>query len=804
VEAALKELVSEAPTGATPAKVRIRPAAVFLLGIFLISGATLQYEVVLTRLMSVVSWYYLAFVSVSMAMFGMTAGALAVQLREEFFAEELYGRRLAQAALAMGISLPLSMLTMFAIPLSEITSLQELYVLLLFTSVISVPFFFAGVVVCLALTRSQYPIGRVYAVDLVGAAAGCLGAIGLMKIIDAPSAVLAVAAVVCGSAALFAYWAGDRRLLRTGTLLTLAMVALVSINATSQNPVRPVWSRTGIDKRSHVEMWNAISRVRLYPAVVDQPFMWGASPNTPKLAAEWMWLDIDSDAATSILRYPGDANRLRFLNYDVTSLAYQIRHGGSAAVIGIGGGRDLMTAWTNGFQRIVGVEINPSLVELAHKLRNYNGLAYIPAVEIHQDEGRSYLTRTTEKFDVIQASMVDTWAAASAGSMSLTENSLYTVEGWKIFYEHLKPGGILTMTRWSMGVEASQTERMFAVAWATLLEEGAENPAEHIALVGSGAVATILLSNRPLTFEDRAHLKNICSAMEFKILFLNGEATPPAAFAAIAATRKLGQLQRITTSGSLDISPPYDRSPFFFNSLRLSSLWSARATVVGGNLLALRFLLGYMLVAVLLLALLVFWPLTRWNRSTLSSFNWKSGGIVYFVSIGMGFMLAEMAMIEQQSLLLGHPIYSLAVVLAGLILSTGIGSLVSEQFRIPSWRTCRGLALGAAVVVVAYALTVLPLIHMAAGGSLWKRIALTLALLFPCGFLMGFCFPLGMRILRGAGSEGTLPWMWALNGAASVVAAFLAVLLSMETSTVDCALAGAGCYAIAALLPPRS
>lgn len=800
---ALKELVSGAVTGATPAPGRTKPA-IFLLGVFLISGATLQYEVVLTRLMSVVSWYYLAFVSVSMAMFGMTAGALAVQLRKGFFADGLCGRRLAQAALAMGISLPLSMLTMFAIPLGEITSVQELYSLLLFTAVIAVPFFFAGVVVCLALTRCQYPIGRVYAVDLVGAAGGCLAAVGLLKIIDAPSVVLAVAAVVCTSAALFAYWAGDRRLLRTSTLLTLAMVLLASINAISKSPVRPVWSKTEIDKRPHLEMWNPISRVRVYAPVVDQPFMWGASPKTPKLAAEWMWLDIDSDAATSILRYPGDANALRFLNYDVTSLAYQIRQGGSAAVIGIGGGRDLMTAWANGFKRIVGVEINPSLVELARKLRNYNGFARIPAVEIHQDEGRSYLTRTAEKFDVIQASMVDTWAAASAGSMSLTENSLYTVEGWRIFYEHLKPDGILTMTRWNMGAEASQTARMFAVAWATLLEEGTENPAEHIALVGAGPVATILLSKRPLTFEDRGQLKSICSAMEFKILFLNGEATlTPADVAAIAATRNLPQLQRVTTSGPLDISPVYDRSPFFFNSLRLHYLWSAGANVVGGNLLALRFLLGYILVAVLLLVLAVFWPLTRWNAASHSSFSWKSGGIVYFVTIGMGFMLAEMAMIEQQSLLLGHPIYSLAVVLAGLILSTGIGSLVSEQFGMPGWRTCRGLALGAAIVVMAYALTVLPLIHLAAGLDLWKRIALALALLFPCGFLMGFCFPLGMRTLRVAGSEDTLPWMWALNGAASVVAAFLAVLLSMETSTVACALAGAGCYAIAALLPPR-
>ena len=801
---ALEEIRSEDTESTAPVESGGRMMA-FLLGVFLLSGATLKYEVVLTRLMSVLSWYYLAFVSVSMAMFGMTAGALAVQLRRDLFAGELRGRRLTQAALAMGVSLPLCMLTMFAIPLGEISSFQELYTLLLFTIVIAIPFFFAGVVVCLALTRSPYPIGRVYAVDLIGAAAGCLGAVQLMKTVDAPSAVLVISTMVFVSAALFAYWAGARGFLRASALLAIGMGVLTLVNATSPNPVRPLWAKSGIDKRPHMDLWNPISRVRLFPAVVDQPFMWGASPNTPKLPVEWMWLDIDSDAASSILRYPGEPKELGFLNYDVTSLAYQMRPGGSAAVIGIGGGRDLLTAWANGFGRIVGVEINPSLVDLAGRLGNYNGFRRIPALEIHEDEGRSYLTRSAEKFDVIQASMVDTWAAASAGSMSLTENSLYTVEAWKIFYEHLKPGGILTMTRWNAGAEAAQTARMFAVAWATLLTEGVENPREHLALIGSGRVATILLSNRPFTLEDRVRLKNICGELEFAILFFSGDSpSPMPIFTAIAGTHNLRELDRLTTRGSIDISPVYDRSPFFFNSLPLLYLFKAGGEqMAGGNLLALRFLLGSMVVAVVLLALAIFWPLKLWGKSRKVSWPWRPGGIVYFLGIGLGFMLAEMAMIEQQSILLGHPIYSLAVVLAGLILSTGIGSLVSESYRNPGSQACRLLALAAAAAVVAYAFAGMPVIHAAAGLDLWKRIAVALVVLFPCGFLMGFCFPLGMRTLRAGGGEETLPWMWALNGAASVMAAFLAVLISMEASTVTCALVAAACYGIAALLPPR-
>jgi hypothetical protein len=788
----------------TPSHSRQMPA--FLLGVFLLSGATLQYEVVLTRLMSVVSWYYLAFVSVSMAMFGMTAGALAVQLLEDFFAEDVRGRRLTQSALAMAVSLPLSMLTMFAIPLGEVTSVQGVYTLLLFTAVISIPFFFAGVVVCLALTRSPYPIGRVYAIDLIGAAAGCLGAIGLMQLVDAPSAVLVVSGIVFASAALFAFSARENALLRKAALLAIAMLVLAAVNATSESPIRPLWVKFGLDKRASIEVWNPISRVRVYPPVIDQPYMWGASPKTPNLKVKWMWLDIDSDAASSIIENRGDPHALQFLNYDVTSLAYQLRPGGSAAVIGIGGGRDLLTAWTNGFHRIVGVEINPSLIDLTtNKLKSFSGFPLIPALDIHKDEGRSFLTRSAERFDVIQASMVDTWAATSAGSMSLTENSLYTVEGWKIFYEHLKPAGMLTVTRWNMGIESAQTARMFSVAWATLLSEGVANPRDHVALIGSGRVATILLTNRPFSPDDEKNLKKICDDLQFRILFLKDSSSPLLAqLPVIAATHTLPELTRATSGAVFDISPVYDRSPFFFNSLHLRNLlFHGDQPIEGGNLLALSFLLSYMLAAILLLGLAVFWPLRHWYKSRNTRSPWSSGGIVYFLAIGLGFMLVEVAMIEQQSLLLGHPIYSLAVVLAGLILSTGIGSMVSEAYRAPTWRTCRTLALAAAVVVAAYAFVVLPLIHAAAALALWQRIALALALLFPCGFLMGFCFPIGMRALRAGGNSETLPWMWALNGAASVVAAFLAVILSMEASTITCSLVGAACYAVAALLPPR-
>src|SRR5208283_1916266 len=152
------------------------------------------------------------------------------------------------------------------------------------------------------------------------------------------------------------------------------------------------------------------------------------------------------------------------------------------------------------------------------------------------------------------------------------------------------------------------------------------------------------------------------------------------------------------------------------------------------------------------------------------------------------------------SIFLGQPIYSLAVVLAGLILFAGLGSLASDRMAIGASLSSRAPALFSAVVLVAYSLAVLPAIHGAVGGVLWQRIAVSLALVAPCGFIMGFCFPIGMRWATELGQEGNLPWMWALNGAASVLASFIAMAISTETSIRTCVLTGAAFYALGGIL----
>jgi spermidine synthase len=781
----------------------------FFLGLALICAGTLMYEVVLTRILSVLCWYYLAFVSISMAMFGMTAGALFVQVRPDWFRDDEIPNRLAQVTFAMAISMPLALLTLFAIPLDISKSLQTLVSFMLFSATIAVPFFFSGVVVCASLTRIRLPIGRIYFADLLGAGIGCVAAVALLELIDAPSGIFVISSLLFLAGSAYATYANDFARRKKCFVGAGAMLIVAMMNASTPYGIQPIWSKGRIDPRWDIatEVWNPISRVRvLKPRMAEAP-LWGASPLTPQSKMESMYVDIDNDAATIMLHFNGDLNSYQPLLYDVTSLGAQMREGGSAAVIGVGGGRDVLICAINHFQRIVGIEVNSAIVGIATKrFLSFSGFDRIPGFELHSDEGRSYLTRTHEKFDLIQASLVDTWAATSAGAMSLSENSLYTVDAWKIFYNDLNPGGLITFSRWYFGPEVTQTYRLFSLAWATLLSEGVADPSRNIALVSSGKVATILVSNSPLSEKDLGHLREIANRMKFTILFIPGSPSQIPELNAIAATRSLPELARIRYANDFDYSPTFDNSPYFFNVMRLRNLPRLLRHFLGipPNSQALFFLFALLIAATILVIAAIVFPLIWWTLGRTDVKAPLAGGIAYFVAIGLGFILVEMAMMQQLSIFLGHPIYSLVVVLSGLILSTGIGSLVSDRLPLRSSANSRMPAIIVACTLIIYSALVMRVIHAFVAGVLWQRALLSLALVVPCGFLMGFCFPIGLRWMTQLKQEGNLPWMWALNGAAATLGSFVAIVISMETTIATCALTGAACYVFAAVVLPSS
>jgi len=317
-------------------------------------------------------------------------------------------------------------------------------------------------------------------------------------------------------------------------------------------------------------------------------------------------------------------------------------------------------------------------------------------------------------------------------------------------------------------------------------------------------VATILVSNLPFSREDLGKLGDISDQLKFKVLFSPNTPSQIPELTKVAAMHTLAELERLRYATDFDYSPPFDSSPYFFNAVRLRVLPHLFKHLMRNppNFRALFFLFVLMVAAFILVILAIVFPLIWWARRRSVTKAPLTGGIAYFVAIGLGFILVEMAMIEQLSIFLGHPIYSLVVVLAGLILATGMGSLVSDRLSLGSSAQSRIPALIAAVALLFYSALVMRVIHGFVANELWQRVIISLAMVVPCGFLMGFCFPVGLRWLARIKQGENLPWMWALNGAAATFGSFVAVVISMETSIATCVLTGAACYLVAAAALP--
>ena len=561
--------------------------AFFYGGVFLICASVTALQILETRLLSVTSYYYLAFLSISMAMFGMTAGAVWVYRTGTFTRETLPGD-LAAFASRYCIAIAACLLLQMSVPLAVVASAMMFVLWLELAIVLAIPFFFAGVVVTLALTRSQFPVGEVYAADLIGASLGCLGSLGLLQVLDAPSAILVLAAIAAIAASLFARSAvlpmarqnnGAARIGRSLVALAVTLCGVAILNAGTIHGLQPVVVKGTIDSREDVEYerWNSYSRIHVgYPSE-GAPDLWSPSDRMPKtLRVRQRSLDIDGSAATHMFGFDGEPEDVSFLKYDVTNVAYALRNTGRAAIIGVGGGRDVLSARFFGFRDITGVELNPIFIDLLTRRQpfaGFAGLSGLPGIHFHVDEARSWFARTQERFDLIQMSMIDTWAATGAGAYTLSENGLYTIEGWRHFVDALTPTGVFTVSRWYGAGSIGEAGRMVSLGARVLMDAGVTNPQAHLALVATGNLATLILSRQPLTAADLTALHRVADEMDFTVVLAPDTGSTSPLLGRIAQARDAAQLASATSGLPFDLTPPHDDRPFFFNQLPLTAIW---------------------------------------------------------------------------------------------------------------------------------------------------------------------------------------------------------------------------------------
>jgi len=769
----------------------------FLAGVFLISFAMLVFQIVQTRILSVIAWYYLAFFAISVAMLGMTVGAVRVYLRGERLEGRGLGARLSGAALACALSMPASLLVQLSLVTTVTPSAVTLVAWTLLLAAMAVPYVFAGIAVSLALTRSPFPIHQVYAVDLCGAALGCVAVVVLLDFASAPSVILCAAGVAAVAALCFAPASRLRPAALAGALALAAFA-----NASSPFGIRPLLVKDKLEDpaRSGFERWNSYSRVIAELPKRGPPQLWGAAPNTPKdLVAEGIWLNIDGEAGTEMFHYDGTPQSIDFLRYDLVNLAYQLPGIRKSAVIGVGGGRDVMSAHLFGVEDITGVELNPIFVNLHTRDPRYarfSNLSAIPNLRLHVDDARSWFASTSERFDLIQMSMIDTWAATGAGAFSLSENGLYTLEGWRAFLHSLNERGVFTVSRWYDPGDVDEAGRMIALATAALLDLGVRDARPHLFVAHAQNIATLVLSRSPFGAEQLAALHGEVERLGFGVVVAPDRPPESPLLGRIVTATDLAELDRTAGSEALDLTVPTDDRPFFFNQLRFSSVLDAigepgRGGVIAGNIRATEALGVILIVSLAAVIGTILVPLRGAARNCSSAL--VAAGSAYFSLIGLGFMLAEISLLQSFGVYLGHPIYSLAVCLFSLILATGLGSLASERLSIARPRRMLGWGLGVGGLLLALPHGLAGVFQATSGRELAVRIGVSLAVMLPVGFLLGFAFPTGMKLVEAIDAEPT-PWFWGINGATGVLASVLAVVVSIAFGIrVTISLAGV-CY----------
>ena len=484
-----------------PSTVRVTRAK--LAGVACISASILLVELGITRLFSVITWSHFAFLAVSLALFGLSASAVFLHVLAKRHPVERVDRQLWIYSLAFAASTTIVAVLFLRTNVGTAFLSRDLASLAGVYTLSAIPFFAGGACLALAVSRLHHDINRVYGADLAGAAAGCLLFIPVLEVFGGPGPLVGAAALGGVAAACFA----DTRA-RRFSAVAVAIAAVVALALHGRLQFLDLRFTKAGERPWIFTKWNSHSRVAVYPETHHD---WGLSPKYDGPHPFSYFMDIDASASTEILvvQEPKDA---AFLRYEVTAFPYRIMPpNGESLVIGPGGGRDVWSALVFGARRVVGVEINSIIVNdvMRGRFRGRSGRLYErPEVQVHVDDGRNFIARSRERYDVIQASLVDTWAATSAGAFSLTENNLYTVEAFVEYSQHLDPGGVLAMSRWTqegvrvLSLARAASERMgWTVADRFFAVERTAIPG------GEPGVTTFMLRTSPFTADDNRRLR---------------------------------------------------------------------------------------------------------------------------------------------------------------------------------------------------------------------------------------------------------------------------------------------------------
>jgi len=752
-------------------------------GIGLSSFSALLLELSLTRLFSVVLFYHFAFLAISVALLGLGAGGVFAFVWKRRL-DRWESRSIAAAASVLSaLAIPIVLEIILHQPVSLRLTAANFWRLTIIYSCSALPFFLTGLQFAVIFARESSRIPRLYGADLSGGAVACLAVVPLLNWIGAPNSILFAGLISAVNAMI---WSVSPRPRKLSLGLAAILVVLIALNA-SNRLIDVIWAK-GV-RRNNVEFsrWNAISRVDVL-----------RNDDGGRV------IKIDADAGTHIMsadlsKWQGSESQRHFMS-EPPAVVNALRPDGDYAIIGPGGGVDVLRAVANGSRSVTGIEINRTIADTIMRGRYSDFARHLyerPDVHLHVADGRSFLRSAKSSFDVVQMTLVDTWASTAAGAFALSENNLYTTQAFQEYFAHLAPDGIIAITRWEFR-EPREALRVVSVAMKTLQHLGSVDISRHFMVIAAGdlnedgiAVA-VLTKKSPFTADEEKTVKQFLKDHPpLKLLYA------PSELGANAFTRLLQSDDPYAFSAeyAYNVSPVTDNAPFFFFTLKPEHIWRSIGRPGG---LDWKVNLGVAVLAMLLLisvfAVLAFLivPLLLQREAA-----GHSASILYFVAIGLGYILVEVTFIQRFVLFLGHPTYALTVVVFLMLLSSGAGSVISRKWIAAPQRVWVPLLITASVLMVY--VRILPLIlNRLVGVPFPAKLVISALLLAPLGFAMGMPFPAGLRALARTGDS--IEWAWAMNAASSVLGSVLAIVIAIQFGLNVTLICGAVSYLLALLL----
>jgi len=797
------------------------------MGIFCLSFATLLLELALTRVLSVSNWYHFGFLVISVALLGFGTSGVVLTLWTNLRERASIDHALAALSMAFGVIAVSSYCLMQVIPFDPfelLTDRRQLLLMPLYYTVAASPFFCSGLAIALLLFRGRQSANRLYAADLLGAGLGCAAIAVVMPVFGGSGSVLLAAALGFVAASTFGF-AKARPLAAVG--ITLAILALplsligdklipISVISSKHHGLQPVDNSAPI-----YSAWNTFSKVDVYHLP--------AAPEKGRPDAGFSII-IDAGAAgTAIADLSGGAREyLRSPNYRPNGVAYVGKAHPKVLILGSGSGREVLEALDFGARSVTAVDVNPIVNNIVtHQMRTYwGGLFEQPEVNLVTEDGRSFVRRSKEKYDVIISVQTMMSAAVTSGAMSLSESYMFTREAFADYLDHLTPDGVILMTR-----PPFQIVKLFATAREAFEERGLGNPSDHLvsfygplAPYGAALFNTGMLFKKSPWTTDELRLVSERLGVGHPERWFGG--SPEIHYSPGMSQPRLGDylspvliellaapnLSAFYAAHPEQYSPATDDRPFFNQNLRWASLrpHDFRQIFVAGRWGSVDIMEGRLLVPVaevMLIVLLfqtillafafIMLPLARRMRHGLQILRpWPL--LVYFGGLGLGFIMIEIVCIQRFTLFLGEPVYTFAVVLAGLLGFAGIGSWIVGRLDGNSRLSLTWIIPSILVILLLTAITSPQIFSSALGLPLPWRIVIVFAMLGPLGTLLGMPFPVGLRIVANE-APAFVPWAWGVNGFLTVVGSVGALILGMMFGfTVVLAVSGA-CY-LAALL----